>query len=145
MIPILPTIESLNPMNHMVSPDFLVTVYEHEDELLIVADGGLRLANGEAVKNYLIALMKDRAVNRLIFHVGGLRELDSAGLGVLVGVHMTARKHEVDFMLINPTPYQMKLFETTRLNSILKIEYGVEAEQIRNRLQKPEYEIETGV
>jgi anti-anti-sigma factor len=114
-----------------------LTAYRKDGELLVKCSGWLRLDNSEEVKSQVQILMGD-AVEKLYLHVGELHELDSAGLGVLIGLHMTARKNKIAFQLLAPSANQMRLLETTRLTSILTILSGLEAETVRQRLEKPE-------
>jgi len=93
--------------------------------------------NSQNIRDRL-QLLLELASGKFYLHIGNVTELDSAGLGVLVGLHMTARKRKVDFVLVAPTAGQMRLLETTRLTSILSILSGLEAETLRQRLARPD-------
>jgi anti-anti-sigma factor len=119
---------------------FSLQAYKLKDELFVKCIGWLRLHNCEDAKCQIQALTVS-SVGKVYLHLGELNEVDSAGLGVIVGLHMTARKNKIDFTILSPTAGQMRLLETTRLKSILKIVSGVESETIRNRLEQPELRI----
>ena len=51
-----------------------------------------------------------------------------------MGLHITARRHAVNFVLLSPSAEQMRLLETTRLIDVLAIHSGLQAAQIRSRL-----------
>lgn len=103
------------------------------DELLVMMSGVLRLSNGESTKNRLLELL-DGTIQHLYINLAGVTEIDSAGLGVLVGLHMTSRTKKVNCRYLSPSPFQMRLFETTRITSIFSILTGIEAETIKQRL-----------
>jgi anti-anti-sigma factor len=108
--------------------------YQSGNEMLAVLAGSLRMDNSEALKTELLERIEP-PVEKMYVNLTGLREVDSAGLGVLVGLHMTARKKKVALTLLSPTADQMRLFECTRLTTILSIVGGLEAETIRQRLE----------
>ena len=74
--------------------------------------------------------------------LGSLTEIDSAGLGVIVGLHMTSRKNKQTLRILAPTSHQMYLFETTRLNKLLTIVGGGAAHQIRLGLEQPQLAVD---
>lgn len=115
--------------------------YRSANEMLVVLAGSLRLYNSESVKKQILELI-DSEPDILYLHLGQLVELDSAGLGVLVGVHIHARKRKIELKLLSPSAPQMKLLETTRLTAVLTIVSGVEAQDIRNRIEKAENQYE---
>jgi anti-anti-sigma factor len=117
-----------------------MSAYKNADELLVKCMGWLRLHNCEMVKTRIQALSQE-GIAKIYLHIGELNEVDSAGLGVIVGLHMTARKNKNDFQVVAPSAGQMRLLETTRLTSILHILSGIEAESVRQRLEKPEFSI----
>lgn len=118
----------------------VIKAYQDHAAILVELAGVLKLQNCEAAKHQILALLRQEN-QRFYLHLGQLTEIDSAGLGVLVGLHMTARKSKVDFHLLSPTVYQTRLLETTRLSSILSIYNGIQAEEITARLGRPELKI----
>lgn len=101
--------------------------------MMIEIIGALRMQNSEAVKQHLINFMTE-GTEKLYLYLAQLTEIDSAGLGVLVGLHMTARKKKIDFYLTSPTEFQWKLFEATRMTSVFNLLSGIEAESLRSNL-----------
>lgn len=123
-----------------LSPACSLTVYRNDSFILAALSGNLRLHNCEEVKQRVINLLTED-VRNFYLHLGQLKELDSVGLGVLVGLHTTARKRKCDFSLLSPTTFQVKLFEATRLNTIFSVISGVEAETLWLRLARDENRI----
>jgi anti-anti-sigma factor len=118
-----------------------VRYYADGAQALALLIGALRMRECERVKQLLVDLMVPE-IRCLNLHLGSLVELDSAGLGVLVGLHMTSRKNKQELRILSPTPYQIRLFETTRLSKLLNILGGADADAVRVTLEKPEFEIE---
>ena len=119
----------------------LMKAYQNGDEVLYCLDGLLRMQNAEDVKRRIITVLSRDGIKTFCLNMALLTELDSAGLGVLVGLHMTARKMKKDFKILSPTAFQMRLLEGTRLTSILTIVTGIEAAATRSRLEKLGQEI----
>jgi anti-anti-sigma factor len=118
-------------------PECNVSIYRNGPEILAVLAGALRMQNGDLVKQKMLDLMVE-GVQNIYLHLSRLMEVDSAGLGVLVGLHITSRKRKINFALVAPTNFQMKLFETTRLNSVFSLIDGIEAVDIWNKLARDE-------
>jgi anti-anti-sigma factor len=111
-------------------------VYRDAGNMLVKLGGSMRLPNCDAIKSALIPLMEAPSPETYYLHLGALSELDSAGLGVLVGLHMTARNRKVQLRILSPTAFIAKLFESTKLNAVLTIMTGVEAEGIRAQMEQ---------
>lgn len=114
-----------------------IKAYKSETTCMAELAGVLKLQNCAAVKNRVLALLQECS-QAFYLHLGQVSEVDSAGLGVLVGLHMTARKNKIDFHVLSPTSHQMKLLDATRLTSVLSIVSGVQAEEIWVRLARSE-------
>jgi anti-anti-sigma factor len=103
-----------------------------------VLGGALRLQNSNWVREQIAGLM-DLEPQTLYLHLGRLLEVDSSGLGLLVGLHMTARKRKIEFILLAPTDQQIKLFEATRLNAVFNLQTGTPAANAWERLVRDEF------
>jgi anti-anti-sigma factor len=117
-----------------------ISVYQSDKLVMAELSGVLKLQNCGAVKNRVLLLLK-AGLQAFYLHLGQVSEVDSAGLGVLVGLHMTARKNKIDFNLLSPTACQMKLLDATRLTQVLSIRNGAQAEEVWSRLARPEFSI----
>lgn len=114
-----------------------IKAYKSENTCMAEMAGVLKLHNCSAVKNRVLALLQNSG-QAFYLHMGQVSEVDSAGLGVLVGLHMTARKNKIDFHVMSPNSHQMKMLDATRLSSVLSIVGGVKSEEIWGRLARPE-------
>ena len=129
-------------MPHSASADFFnMNCYRHDNRWLVNFEGALRLQTCDAVNALLMPIMKEPEIT-LYLNMAQMRELDSAGLGLLVGTHSTTRAKKQKFCLLDPAPLQVKLLHSSRLDSILSIMQGPEAETIRKELERPEYLID---
>lgn len=52
---------------------------------------------------------------RLMLDLGGVREVDSTGLGELIDLHQKLMRTGSQLALVNPSPAVQRLLETTRL------------------------------
>ncbi|MCL5270884.1 MAG: STAS domain-containing protein [bacterium] len=92
------------------------------------------MQNCDDLKNQLLPSF-DATVKTVHLCLAGLTEIDSAGLGVLVGLHMTTRKNKQLLQLLAPTEFQLRLFQVTRLNTVFTILGATEAGIVRERLE----------
>jgi anti-anti-sigma factor len=117
-------------------PDCQVKIYRKDQALLLLFSGMMRLPNCNDVTSIVMPLLKEDALASIYLDLGNLTELDSAGLGVLVGLHMTTRNRKVQLTMLSPTAYISKLFESTKLTTIFAILTGLEAETLRTEIAK---------
>lgn len=115
--------------------------YQDGEEVLYCLNGVLRMQNCDEIKSNVVGVLARDGVKTLYLNMALLSEIDSAGLGILVGLHMTSRKLKKELKILSPTAYQLRLLEGTRLTAILSIIMGLEAETVRSRLEKSDYQI----
>src|SRR5690606_4709866 len=70
--------------------------------------------------------------------------IDSAGLGALVGIKVSANKHRAKLAIISPSRGVSDILTVSKLDSIFEIVTGGDAEQIVARIAKPETEKSIG-
>ena len=71
--------------------------------------------------------------------LGDLEFLDSAGLGVLVGFKMAASKNRTRLIFLSPPPRVEDIFRISKLDTILEVLKGAEADVICASLRKDEF------
>lgn len=111
-----------------------LSCFRDGDQCLVIPQGVLKMSNTASFRNCVLALFQDEP-GTLFVDLSGLQEIDSAGLGTLVGLHMTARKRKQTIKLLSPTPHQLQLFKLTRLDTIFTILSTAEALALRSRLE----------
>jgi anti-sigma B factor antagonist len=118
--------------------EFEIDAYRKDRELLIVLRGRLVLPQCQDAKTRLQNLFTPQ-VEQIYMHLPGLSFLDSAGLGVLVGLKMLANKNRTRLTFLAPPPRIEDIFRVSKLDTIFEIRGGVEADVICAALQKEDY------
>jgi len=102
--------------------DLRLTVRYRADTTIVACVG--RLVYGEEAAS-LRARVKGliaQGAKSIFLDLAGVRFLDSGALGVLTGLHMSARQANCHFRLVNLTPRTTKLLQTTNLINFFDIE-----------------------
>lgn len=129
-------------MNHPTTSPMQCTLAAFRKEATALVDmaGSLRLHQTEQIRQSVAALMTE-GTEKVYIYLGRLFDMDSAGLGMLVGLHMTARKKKIEMWLVSPTDYQMRLLEATKLTAVLNLVSGPQGEALRADLAREELRI----
>jgi anti-sigma B factor antagonist len=80
---------------------------------IVVGDEGAALR--ERVKSILMGTPK------IVIDLCSVEYIDSGGLGILVGLHISARNRGGDLKLVSPGPRVQEVLNRTKLNSIFSI------------------------
>ena len=102
--------------------DLRLTVRYRADSTIVACVG--RLVYGEEAAS-LRARVKGliaQGAQSIVLDLAGVTYLDSGALGVLTGLHMSARQANCQFRLGNLTPRTAKLLQTTNLTNFFDIE-----------------------
>lgn len=86
--------------------------------------GDLLAANVDATREQILGLLDPRDPNpptAIHLEFRGIGFIDSAGLGLLMGLRATLRKNNVDLVIVNPGRKVTELLRTTRLDKVLQI------------------------
>ena len=67
------------------------------------------------------ALLAQQPPKGLILHLGGIHQIDSAGLGELVILYTTTTQRGGRFCLAEPTPRIVRLLESTKLAGLFPL------------------------
>jgi anti-anti-sigma factor len=118
--------------------EFEIDAYRKGHETLVVLRGRLVLTQCPDAKNRLNALFTHE-VDRFYLLMRDLDFLDSAGLGVLVGLKMSANKHQTSLAILSPPPRIADIFRVSKLDTILDVREGAEAEIVRASIERDEY------
>jgi anti-anti-sigma factor len=118
-----------------MSKELEIDAYRQGHELFVVFRGRLILKHAQETKARLSGLFLPQ-VDTMYLHLGELTFLDSAGLGVLVGLKMSANKNRTRLVFLSPPPRVEDIFKVSKLDTIFEIRSGAEAEMIVNNLKK---------
>lgn len=118
----------------MMPTDFEIDAYRKSHDLFVVLRGRLILQYCHDAKTRLINLLTPQ-VDHVYLYLAELQFLDSAGLGVLVALKMSASKHRCRLTLLSLPSRIEDIFRVSKLDTIFEIHGGTEAEVIRGSLQ----------
>lgn len=121
-----------------MSREFELEVYRKGREMLFVLRGRLVLQYCQEAKHRLNALFTPQ-VDQVYLYLGDLQFLDSAGLGVLVGLKMNANKNRTRLSFLSPPSRIEDIFRVSKLDTIFEISGGAEADLIHAALCKEEH------
>ena len=116
--------------------------YRTDEEYLIRLIGTLTLRNSQWLDEQLRSLLKE-SLGKIYFSLRELEYVDSAGLGFFVSFNSRARSSSKEFILLQPNASLVRLFKLSRIDLILNVAYGAEAESIAKRIELEENEFDT--
>lgn len=118
-------------------------IYKSDHNVYVDISGRIILDECERLKNSIVGLL-DKGVSQVYLDFSKVDFIDSAGLGVLVGLKMTANKNKARLILVSPSPNVSDILSVAKLESIFDIIDGAEAELLKASLIMPEYLVTTG-
>lgn len=97
---------------------FRVELREADGTLVVECHGRLTFENAPLLK----AEMKDQAAKhkRIVLDLKEVPQLDSAGLGTVVGLYVSARTRGCKFDLVNAAPQVREIFKITNVLSLFE-------------------------
>ena len=99
-----------------------ISLLEREGVTVMILSGSVDMSD---IEEFEIPLRQtfSAGLSNLILDLGALNFMASIGLGVLIRAHRECRNKSGRLILVNPQPAIMKVFETTRLDTLFII-YG---------------------
>jgi anti-anti-sigma factor len=92
--------------------------HHQDDATIIKCAGSLTLENSAVLKNHGKALIAQS--KRLVVDLKEVNRMDSAGLGAVVGLYVSARKAKCEFLLVNYSDSIRDLLGMTQLLSVFE-------------------------
>jgi anti-anti-sigma factor len=121
-----------------MAKEFEIDAYRKGQELLIVLRGRLVLRYCQDVKTRLSSLFSSQ-LSRVYLYLAELSFLDSAGLGLLVGLKMQANRSNASLVFLSPPARVEDIFRVSKLHAIFEIQTGPEADVLYASIKKDEY------
>jgi anti-sigma B factor antagonist len=121
-----------------MSQEFEIDAYRKEQDLMVVLRGRLVLRYCQDVKSRLTSLFNTQVVH-VYLYLENLSFLDSAGLGVLVGLKMMANRNRTSLTFLSPPARVEDIFRVSKLNTIFEIRSGPDADVIYASMKKDDY------
>ena len=97
---------------------FKLQTSTREDEVIVQCVGRLTVEHAESLKNHVKSLIPNK--KRIILDLNEITHMDSAGLGTLVSLYVSARKAGCDFILVNYSKPVRHLLGLTNLLSVFE-------------------------
>jgi anti-sigma B factor antagonist len=105
-----------------------ITIHSTEWQTYVSVSGEIDVYTAPELKEKLFPFSEKEEMN-LIVDLTGVTYMDSTGLGVMVGVFKSLRKHNGRLQLTGLSDRLNKLFRITGLADIMNIKSGVEGEK----------------
>jgi anti-sigma B factor antagonist len=99
-------------------PELKLEVSTTPEETLARCIGKMTFTNSGELQAALRRLIPE--TKRLVLDLSEMTYLDSFGLGVLVGVYLSAKKQQCQLKLINMSQQAQQLVQVTHLNYLLE-------------------------
>jgi anti-anti-sigma factor len=112
---------------------FEIDAYRKGGEVLALLRGSLVMNHCQDAKTRLQTLLRP-PVDKIHIHLAELEFLDSAGLGVLVGLKMAASRGGLQLDFLSPQARVEEIFRVSKLDTIFELICGVESDAIRGVL-----------
>ncbi len=113
-------------------------IYKSDHNVYVEISGRIILDECERLKDTSVSLI-DKGVTQIYLDFSNVDFIDSAGLGVLVGLKMMANKNKSRLILVSPSQNFSDILNVSKLDSIFDIIDGAEAELLKASLTQPEY------
>ena len=97
--------------------------------ILLSVQGDIILEECKKFKESIIPRL-DSTSKILYINLNKVTFIDSAGLGVLVGLKMTCKKNNTNIVLLNPSPQVLDILSVAKLDNIFDIVSGPEADEV---------------
>lgn len=104
-------------------------IFEAAGNVLLKIRGRIILDETDRLKSSIMGLISPQT-QRINLDLAEVDFIDSAGLGALVGIKVTANKHRARLALLNPSRGVSDILMVSKLDSIFDILTGPEAEQV---------------
>ncbi|MBN1900727.1 anti-sigma factor antagonist [Candidatus Sumerlaeota bacterium] len=115
-----------------------INIYRANNNLYIEILGRVVLDVCDSIKNAVMPLI-DKGINQVYSDLCSVDFIDSAGLGVLVGLKVTSNKNKARLVLVAPSSGVMDILNVSKLDKIFDIITGSEADLLKQSLALKEY------
>ena len=103
---------------HVSTLQLTLRTHKQQDVLTLHCSGALIAESAPLLKSHVKELLPRE--KRVVLDLADLTRMDSAGLGVLVGLYISARKANCEFQLINMSTPIRDLLGVTHLLSVFE-------------------------
>lgn len=115
-----------------------IRIYSSKDKLLVQLAGRVVLDECDRLKSAVVPRIAP-GIGQVVLDLGKVDFIDSAGLGALVGMKVSANKNRARLTLAGPSKSVSDILLVSKLDSIFEILNGADAQALVSSLAKPEY------
>lgn len=108
-------------------------IYQQSDKILIRISGRIVLDECDKLKNTIISRITSN-IKSFYLDLSAVDFIDSAGLGVLVGMKVTSNKNHATMGILSPSKEVSDILVVSKLDSIFDISTGQDAQTIISSL-----------
>lgn len=120
-----------------------IRLFEATGNLLVKLKGRIVLDECDRLKSTIVPAITAQ-VRQVNLDLAEVDFIDSAGLGVLVGIKVSSKKHGADLALISPSRAVSDILVVSKLDSIFSLITGPEAQELTRNLAQPQFERASG-
>ncbi|MGH9727480.1 MAG: STAS domain-containing protein [Candidatus Acidiferrales bacterium] len=91
---------------------------EREDEVIVQCAGKLTVEHAEILKDHVKSMLPNK--KRIVLDLHEITQMDSTGLGTLVGLYVSAKKGSCDLLLVNYSRPVKDLLGLTHLLTVFE-------------------------
>ncbi len=102
-----------------MSDDLGLTTQVKQDCVEVALSGDLDMGGAFKLEPELDRLLAEKEVSRVVVDLGGVRFVDSAGLGALLASHERAKDAGVEMKLANPSDPVRRILDLTGTGEVL--------------------------
>lgn len=117
--------------------------YQTRGDLYFLLRGRVVLEECERLKQACIPLIT-KGIEQVMVDLSAVDFIDSAGLGVLVGLKMTANKNKARIMLLQPSKPVADILYISKLDGIFDIITGADADVMKSQTAQLQYRVGAG-
>jgi anti-sigma B factor antagonist len=103
--------------NPLPTPALMLTTEKTPNEATVRCSGRITMENTDQLRDTARKLIAEN--KRLVLDFSDVSYLDSSGLGMIVGMYVSAKRARCQFKVINLSPRVKEIFTLTRLEEAL--------------------------
>ena len=100
------------------APELALRTDKHGDETIVYGSGRITIATASLLQKTIRYLIPE--TKRILLDLTNVTYIDSAGIGAMVSVYLSASKAQCDLKAVNAQPRVRDLFEITKLRAVFE-------------------------
>lgn len=117
-----------------------ILIYQQADQMLIRISGRIVLDECDRLKSSIVPRINSSS-KQVFLDLSGVDFIDSAGLGVLVGMKVSSNKNHARLAILSPSKEVSDILMVSKLDSIFDILTGQDSQRIISALSQETYRL----